>query len=77
MTWGHNDKRLFLATGIQLHIAWVSCTIAALQKLCHFSIHNAIEQEQKLRLLPLPAHIRNHIGNLYAKTIRVGKLYIV
>ena len=24
MTWGHNDRRLFVATGAHVHAAWVS-----------------------------------------------------
>ncbi|KAK9882860.1 hypothetical protein WA026_023555 [Henosepilachna vigintioctopunctata] len=70
LTWGHNDKRLFLATGTQIHIAWVSRRIATLQLLSRLKIHNSILQESHLPLLPLPARIRNLIGNLFAQTIR-------
>lgn len=71
MTWGHNDKRLFLATGTQIHIAWVSRRIATLQLLCRLRIHNSIAGESKLSALPLPPRIRSLIGNLFAQTIRV------
>ncbi|XP_063906897.1 tubby-related protein 4 isoform X2 [Zophobas morio] len=70
LTWGHNDKRLFLATGTQIHIAWVSRRIATLQLLCRLKIHDSIQQESQLPALPLPARIRNLIGNLFAQTIR-------
>nr|XP_015839629.1 PREDICTED: tubby-related protein 4 [Tribolium castaneum] len=70
LTWGHNDKRLFLATGTQIHIAWVSRRIATLQLLCRLRIHDSIQQESQLPALPLPARIRNLIGNLFAQTIR-------
>lgn len=72
MTWGHNDKRIFLATGTQIHIAWISRRIATLQLLCRLRIHDSIQQENQLPILPLPARIRNLIGNLFAQTIRVG-----
>ncbi|KAL3280347.1 hypothetical protein HHI36_017836 [Cryptolaemus montrouzieri] len=70
LTWGHNDKRLFLATGTQIHIAWVSRRIATLQLLCRLQIHDCLSQESQLPLLPLPSRMRNLIGNLYAQTIR-------
>ncbi|XP_044761146.1 tubby-related protein 4 isoform X3 [Coccinella septempunctata] len=70
LTWGHNDKRLFIATGTQIHIAWVSRRIATLQLLCRLKIHDSILNETHLPLLPLPARIRNLIGNLFAQTIR-------
>lgn len=71
LTWGHNDKRLFLATGTQIHIAWISRRIATLQLLCRLRIHDSIENESKLSSLPLPPRIRSLIGNLFAQTIRV------
>ncbi|CAG9857566.1 unnamed protein product [Phyllotreta striolata] len=70
LTWGHNDKRLFLATGTQIHIAWVSKRIASLQLLCRLRVHDLIENEKQLALLPLPARLGNIIGNLFAQTIR-------
>jgi hypothetical protein len=72
LTWGHNDKRLFLATGTQIHIAWISRRIATLQLLCRLRIHDSIQQENQLPALPLPPRIRNLIGNLFAQTIRVS-----
>ncbi|KAI4457889.1 tubby-related [Holotrichia oblita] len=70
LTWGHNDKRLFLATGTQIHIAWVSRRIATLQLLCRLKIYNCLRHESQLCALPLPPRIRNLIGNLFAQTIR-------
>ncbi|KAJ8935665.1 hypothetical protein NQ318_012827 [Aromia moschata] len=70
LTWGHNDKRLFLATGTQIHIAWVSKRIASLQLLCRLRIHDLIQTETHLASLPLPLRLRNIIGNLFAQTIR-------
>ncbi|XP_029406697.2 tubby-related protein 4 [Bactrocera dorsalis] len=70
LTWGHNDKRLFIATGTQVHIAWVSRRIASLQMLCRLQIQTSIGSERSLPLLPLPSRIRSLIGNLFAQTIR-------
>ncbi|XP_056643728.1 tubby-related protein 4 [Diorhabda sublineata] len=70
LTWGHNDKRLFLATGTQIHIAWISKRIASLQLLCRLRIHDLIKNEAQLLYLPLPARLGNIIGNLFAQTIR-------
>ncbi|GLV41041.1 tusp [Carabus blaptoides fortunei] len=70
LTWGHNDKRIFLATGTQIHIAWVSRRIASLQLMCRLRIHNSIQSESQLEHLPLPPRIRSLIGNLFAQTIR-------
>lgn len=72
LTWGHNDKRLFMATGTQIHIAWVSRRIATLQLLCRLKIYNSLRHESQLCALPLPPRIRNLIGNLFAQTIRVS-----
>uniref|UniRef100_T1GL37 SOCS box domain-containing protein n=1 Tax=Megaselia scalaris TaxID=36166 RepID=T1GL37_MEGSC len=70
LTWGHNDKRLFIATGSQVHIAWVSRRIASLQLMCRLQIKSCIDSELALPLLPLPNRIRTLIGNLFAQTIR-------
>lgn len=73
LTWGHNDKRLFIATGTQVHIAWVSRRVASLQLLCRLQIQASIGSETLLPLLPLPSRIKTLIGNLFAQTIRVSK----
>lgn len=74
LTWGHNDKRLFIATGNQVHIAWVSRRVASLQLLCRLQIQSSIGSELTLPMLPLPSRIKSLIGNLFAQTIRVSAL---
>lgn len=71
ITWGHNDKRLFIATGTQVHIAWISRRVASLQLLCRLQIQASVGSETLLPLLPLPSRIKSLIGNLFAQTIRV------
>ncbi|KAG4077882.1 hypothetical protein HA402_013816 [Bradysia odoriphaga] len=70
LTWGHNDKRLFIATGTQVHIAWVSRRVASLQLLCRLQIQSCIGTELFIPRLPLPSRIKNLIGHLFAQTIR-------
>lgn len=72
LTWGHNDKRLFIATGTQVHIAWVSRRIASLQLLCRLEVQTCIGSESLLPKLPLPSRIKLLIGSLFSQTIRVG-----
>lgn len=76
LTWGHNDKRLFIATGTYVHIAWVSRRVASLQLLCRLQIQSCISSELLLPKLPLPLRIRTLIGNLFAQTIRVSSLWL-
>lgn len=72
LTWGHNDKRLFIATGTQVHIAWVSRRVASLQLLCRLQIQTRIGTELALPRLPLPSKIKSLIGHLFAQTTRVS-----
>lgn len=71
ITWGHNDKRLFIATGTQVHIAWVSRRMASLQLLCRLQIQSCLPTELSLPRLPLPTKMKTPIGHLFAQTIRV------
>lgn len=70
MTWGHNDKRLFVATGNEIHIGWVSSSIASLQLLSRLKIHNTLKNSDQVQLLPLPCRLQNLIGMLFTQTIR-------
>lgn len=71
LTWGHNDKRIFIATGTEVHIAWVSRRVASLQMLCRLKVQSCIGSEAMLSRLPLPHRIKSHLGYLFAQTIRV------
>ena len=77
ITWGHNDKRLFVATGNEIHIGWVSPTIGSLQLLSRLKIHNSLKNPDQVQLLPLPCRLQNLIGMLFTQTIRVKfKIYL-
>lgn len=71
LTWGHNDKRLFIATGGVVHIAWVSRRVASLQLLSRLKVASALSMgESSVQSLPLPPRIKHLISNLFAQTIR-------
>jgi hypothetical protein len=76
LTWGHNDRRIFVATGPEVHIAWVSTRISSLQLICSLQIYKEIAQgsKQTVYQLPLPNRIRQIISKLFMHTIRVSKL---
>ncbi|KAI5732543.1 hypothetical protein M8J76_001504 [Diaphorina citri] len=72
LTWGHNDRRIFVATGPEVHIAWVSTRISSLQLICSLQIYKEIAQgsKQTVYQLPLPNRIRQIISKLFMHTIR-------
>jgi len=70
VTWGHNDKRLFVATGNEIHIGWVSSSIGSLQLLSRLQIHNTLKKPDQVESLPLPCRLQNLIGMLFTQTIR-------
>ena len=72
VTWGHNDKRLFVATGNEIHIGWVSSSIGSLQLLSRLQIHNTLKKPDQVESLPLPCRLQNLIGMLFTQTIRVS-----
>jgi hypothetical protein len=72
VTWGHNDKRLFVATGNQIHVGWVSSQVASLQLLSRLRIHRTLSVTEHVLLLPLPCRMQNLIGMLFTQTIRVS-----
>lgn len=71
LTWGHNDKRLFVATGCVVHMAWVSMRIASLQLLCSLQVYNRLYGGLKqVATLPLPLRIQQLVSKLFSQTIR-------
>jgi hypothetical protein len=72
LTWGHNDKRLFLATGCYIHVAWVHKTVASLQFLAQQAIKSCLKDENAVQKTPLPAALRFNVGSLFSTTIKVS-----
>ena len=71
ITWGHNDKRIFVATGNHIHVGWVSPNIASLQLLSRLKIHKTLQYKDQVDTLPLPCRLQDLIAMLFTQTIRV------
>lgn len=76
LTWGHNDKRLFLATGNTIHIGWVCRKVASLQLLSRLAVSRCLAEESQVKLLPIPRRLKSLVHYLFAHTIRVRKWVI-
>ena len=72
ITWGHNDKRIFLAVGCQLYVAWVSKHVAPLYFLCNRVVHKCVRHEKNADQLPLPQRLRQGVQSLFSPTIKVS-----
>lgn len=70
LTWGHNDRRLFVATGARVHAAWVSRRVGSLQLLSRLAVRAALTRESSVQHLPLPPRLRASVAALFANTIR-------
>ncbi|KAL0114160.1 hypothetical protein PUN28_011461 [Cardiocondyla obscurior] len=70
LTWGHNDRRLFVATGARVHAAWVSRRVGSLQLLSRLAVRAALTRESNVQHLPLPPRLRASVAALFANTIR-------
>ncbi|XP_050392635.1 tubby-related protein 4 [Patella vulgata] len=70
LTWGHNDKRLFIAAGCNLYVAWVNKQIAPLYFLCQRVTQTCIQQEKNATRLPLPVRLRLGIQALFSPTVK-------
>ena len=74
LTWGHNDRRLFVATGCAVHVAWVSPRrMASLQHLARLKLRRCLKTEQQLDRIaePMPSLIRNLVASLFSSTVHV------
>ncbi|XP_078053393.1 WD40 superfamily protein Tusp isoform X3 [Augochlora pura] len=70
LTWGHNDRRLFVATGARVHAAWVSRRVGSLQLLSRLAVRATLTRESSVQQLPLPPRLRASVAALFASTIR-------
>ena len=72
LTWGHNGRRLFVATGAVVHVAWVGRRVAPLQLICRLSIKDALGSEEATAQLPLPRRVKLQLAGLFSPTLRVN-----
>jgi hypothetical protein len=70
LTWGHANKKLFLATGQQIHIATVKRTVPTLQALCKQTIAEAIVSRDATSELDLPSRMRSCIVDTFQSSIQ-------
>jgi hypothetical protein len=70
ITWGHSDKRLFIATGPVLYIAWITKRIPSLQLLSRLAVHTCLKNEKSTEQLPLPTRLQNSVSNLFCQTLQ-------
>ncbi|XP_033635122.1 tubby-related protein 4-like [Asterias rubens] len=70
LTWGHNDRRLFVACGSILHVAWVEKGVAPLQVLCREVIISLVNEEKMMAKLPLPIRLRSQVTERLALTVK-------
>ena len=71
LTWGHNNKRLFVAVGCHIYTAWVTKKVALLQYLCRRAIQHRLKYDTMAAKLPLPTKLRGSITALFSHTIKV------
>jgi hypothetical protein len=76
-TWGHNDRRLFVATGCTVHVAWVSPRrIASLQHLARLKLRRCLTGPDQLEDATfadrVPRLIRNLVVSLFSSTVHVN-----
>ena len=70
MTWGHNDKRIFIATGAVVHIAWITKKVPSLQLLSRLAVFKMIPNEDSIAKANIPSRIQALICSLFGKTLR-------
>ncbi|XP_022081827.1 tubby-related protein 4-like [Acanthaster planci] len=70
LTWGHNDRRLFVACGAILHVAWVEKGVAPLQVLCREVITALVSEEKATAKLPLPGRLRTYTTDRLSLTVK-------
>ena len=72
LTWGHANKKLFLATGQQIHVATVQRTVPTLQALCRQTIAQAIGNREASLDLNLPSRMKTNIIDTFQSAIQVS-----
>ena len=72
LTWGHNNRRLFVAAGCHIYTLWVTKLVAPLQCLCRRTIQQTLREETAVQKLPLPSKLKHSVTALFSSTIKVG-----
>lgn len=72
LCWGHNDRRLFVAAGHCLHVAWIIKSVPSLQYLCQRSVQQLVRFDYNVEKLPLPVKLGINVRALFTPTIKVS-----
>ena len=72
LTWGHNDRRIFLATGMYLHVGWVTRKPPSLSHLSRTAIRKCLHELYLVNSLPLPVRLKAQVSCLFSRTIYVS-----
>lgn len=75
LTWGHNDRRMFVAVGCDVLTVMVLKRVASLQLLCGRRIQHQLIDESNIFQLPLPHKLQAAITDLFTPTIKVQDLH--
>lgn len=70
MTWGHNDKRVFVAVGAEIFTIRVIKHVASLQLLCQRCVRKQLPDEKTVSVLPLPTKLQGIVAELFCPTIK-------
>lgn len=72
MTWGHNDRRVFVATGSGVQVARAWRRVGSLQLLARLRVRSALRRPAHLAHLPLPPRLAGLVASLFTHTISVS-----
>lgn len=70
LCWGHNDRRLFVAAGHNLHVAWIVKHVPTLQYLCQRSVQCLVRSSSNLEKLPIPVKLCSNVQALFTPTVK-------
>ncbi|XP_053396039.1 tubby-related protein 4-like [Mercenaria mercenaria] len=70
LCWGHSDRRLFVAAGHCLHVAWIVKHVPSLQYLCQRSVQCLVRSDYNVEKLPLPVKLCSNVQALFTPTIK-------
>ena len=71
LCWGHNDRRLFVAAGHNLHVAWIIKHVPSLQYLCQYGVQRLVKYDYNVDKLQLPLKLCTSVKSYFTPTIKV------
>ena len=71
ITWGHDNQKLFVATGNVLHTASIQATIPTLQQLCKSMVASSLSKRESSFELTLPIRFKFALADTFNPVIKV------